>query len=67
MVGADDVWVVMMPLRYGDELYHYVGILELDAGRIRRGTGYFAAPFPAQASRAAYADAPEARGDQPSA
>ena len=60
MVGSGDVWVVMLPLRYGEDLYHYVGVLELDAGRIRRGTGYFAAPFPAQASRAPFADPPAA-------
>ena len=33
VVGAGDTWVVRMPLRYGEEVYHYVGILELDGGR----------------------------------
>ena len=56
MVGSDQVWVVMMPLRYGEDIYHYVGVLEVEEGSIRRGTGYFAAPFPAQPSRARYAD-----------
>jgi ketosteroid isomerase-like protein len=55
-VGSGDVWVVMMPLRYGNDIVHYVAVLELEEGTIRRGTGYFAAPFPAQASRAKYAE-----------
>jgi ketosteroid isomerase-like protein len=63
IVGSGDYWVAMMPLRYGDDLYHYVGILELDAGRVRRGTGYFAAPFPPQESRALYADPVIAQDD----
>jgi SnoaL-like domain len=58
MVGSGDVWVVMMSLRYGEDIYHYVGVLELELGTIRRGTGYFSAPFPAQPSRAMYADPP---------
>jgi hypothetical protein len=43
----------MVPLRYGDEVLQYVAVLELGGGRIRRGMG---APFPAQPSRAAFAD-----------
>jgi ketosteroid isomerase-like protein len=58
IVGDGNVWVAMMPLRYGDEIFHYVGILELDDGRIRRGTGYFSAPFPPQDYRAEFADRP---------
>ena len=60
MVGSGDVWVVMLPLRYGEDLVHYVGVLELESGRIRRGTGYFGAPFPSQAYRARFADPPAA-------
>jgi hypothetical protein len=45
-----------MSLRYREDVVHYVGILELEGGRVRRGTGYFAAPFPAQESRGRYAD-----------
>ena len=56
IVGDGNVWVAMMPLRYGDEIFHYVGILELEDGRIRRGTGYFSAPFPPQDYRAEFAD-----------
>ena len=60
MVGEGDIWVVMMPLRYGEDLYQYVGVLELESGRIKRGTGYFAAAFPAQDYRARFADPSDA-------
>jgi hypothetical protein len=56
LVGDGDVWVVMMPLRYGDDILHYTAVLELEDGRIKRGTGTWAAPFPAQAYRAEFAD-----------
>jgi ketosteroid isomerase-like protein len=56
LVGSGDVWVYMVPLRYGENDYQYVGILELAGGRVVRGTGYFAAPFPAQEYRAQFAD-----------
>ena len=55
MVGSGDVWVMMMPLRYGEEILHYVAVLELDNGRIRRATGHWGAPFPAQEYRAQFA------------
>jgi hypothetical protein len=45
-----------MPLRYGVDILHYVAVLEVQEGRIKRGTGYWGAPFPAQASRAPFAD-----------
>ena len=54
IVGSGDTWVVMMPLRYGDDLYHYVAVVELDGGRVKRATGYWGAPFPAEESRARY-------------
>lgn len=56
LIGAGNVWVLMVPLRYGPDVLQYVAVLELQEGRIRRGTGYWGAPFPAQASRARYAD-----------
>jgi ketosteroid isomerase-like protein len=54
IVGQGDTWVMMLPLRYGEEVYHYVGVFELRDGRIYRTTEYFGAPFPPQASRAPY-------------
>jgi hypothetical protein len=54
IVGQGDIWVMMLPLRYGDDIYHYVGVFELRDGLIYRTTEYFGAPFAPQASRAAY-------------
>jgi ketosteroid isomerase-like protein len=54
LVGSGDVWVLMVPLRYGEEVLQYVAVLELADGRIRHATGYWGAPFPAQESRAAF-------------
>jgi ketosteroid isomerase-like protein len=56
LVGSGSVWVLMAPLRYGDEVLEYVAVLELEGGRIRHATGFWGAPFPAQAARAPYAD-----------
>jgi hypothetical protein len=56
LIGADDVWVLMVPLRYGEEILQYVAVLELRAGRIQHATGYWGAPFPAQEARAAFVD-----------
>jgi hypothetical protein len=59
ILGEGDSWVVMMPLRYGTDTYHYVGVFELDGGLIRHSTEYFGAPFPPQEARARFADAPQ--------
>lgn len=56
MIGSGDVWVVMLPLRYGDETHHYVGVYELRDGKVVRSTEYFGAPFPAQEFRAEFVD-----------
>lgn len=56
LVGSGPLWVLMVPLRYGEELLHYVAVLELEGGRIRRATGYWGAPFAAQPARAALLD-----------
>lgn len=54
LVGGADVWVVMMPMRFGEEAHEYVGVFELRDGRIAASTEYFAAPFPASPARAPY-------------
>ena len=56
LVGSGPLWVLMVPLRYGEDVLQYVAILELERGRIRRATGYWGAPFPAQEGRAAFID-----------
>lgn len=56
LVGSGSLWVLMVPLRYGDDILQYVAVLELEGGRIRRATGVWGAPFAAQESRAPFAD-----------
>lgn len=56
ITGAGNVWVFMAPLLYGEDLQHYVAVIELADGRIKRGTGYWGKPFDAQPARAAYLD-----------
>ena len=56
MVGSGNVWVLMMPLRYGEEVHHYVGVYELRDGKVARSTEYFGAPFPPQEFRAEFTD-----------
>ena len=56
VLGSGDVWIVRMPLRYGSETHYYAGIFEIEDGRLRRTTEYFAAPFPPNEARARFAD-----------
>jgi hypothetical protein len=56
IIGSGNLWVMMLSLRYGSDPYHYVGVFELDGGLLRHVTEYFSAPFPAQESRARFAD-----------
>ena len=56
LIGSGHVWVLMVPLRYGEDILQYVAVLEVDAGKIRRATGYWGAPFPAQETRAPFTD-----------
>ena len=56
LIGAGGVWVLMVPLRYGSDIVQYVAVLELEGGKIRHATGYWGSPFPAQESRADFAD-----------
>jgi ketosteroid isomerase-like protein len=54
--GCGDVWVARAPLRYGSDIYHYVGVFMVEDGRIRRSTEYFSAPFPPNPARAEFSD-----------
>jgi len=56
LIGSGPVWVLTVPLRYGDHVLEYVAIVELENGRIHRATGYWGAPFPAQDARAPFLD-----------
>jgi hypothetical protein len=56
IVGSGDVWVLMLPIRYPDGgLFHFVGVFELAGSSIRRATGHWASPLPADPARAAFA------------
>jgi hypothetical protein len=56
LVGSGPLWVLMVPLRYGDDVLQYVAIVELSDDRIVRATGYWGASFPAQDARAPFID-----------
>lgn len=56
IVGGGGVWAMMLPARYGEETWHYVGVFEIAGGQMRRATEYFGGPFPAQEGRARYTD-----------
>jgi hypothetical protein len=56
LIGSGGLWVLMVPLSYGQDVLHYVAVLELEGGRIKRATGHWGSPFPAQAARARFAD-----------
>jgi hypothetical protein len=56
LLGCGDVWVASVPLRYGSEVNHYVGVFELEDGLIRRTTEYFGAPFAPNPARAGFAN-----------
>jgi ketosteroid isomerase-like protein len=56
LIGSGGVWVLMVPLRYGEDVLQYVAILEVEDGRIRQATGYWGAPFAAQDARAPFVD-----------
>ena len=56
LLGSGALWVLMVPLRYGEDILHYVAVLEVERGRIRRATGHWGAPFPAEDARAAFVE-----------
>jgi ketosteroid isomerase-like protein len=56
IIGDGDIWVYMVPLRYGDDLRHYVAVVEVADGRVRHGIGHWAAPFEPDPVRAAFTD-----------
>jgi ketosteroid isomerase-like protein len=62
LAGGGNTWVFMAPLRYGEDLLHYVAVIEVGQGKIKRGTGYWGAPFEAQEARARFLDREPAEG-----
>ena len=56
ILGADDTWVAEMTMKYGDEAWYGVSIIEFDGQRIARMTDYFGPAFPAPAWRAQWVE-----------
>jgi len=61
--GAGDTWIAEMVMKYGDEPWYGVSIVEFDGPRIARLTDYFGPAFPAPAWRAQWVE----REDAPTA
>jgi hypothetical protein len=56
IVGSGPIWVLMLPIRYPDGgLFHFVAVFELAGSMIRRATGHWARPIPADPARAPFA------------
>ncbi|MDQ3938807.1 MAG: nuclear transport factor 2 family protein [Chloroflexota bacterium] len=56
ILGSGDLYVLMMPLRYGEEIWHYVGVYQLEGGKIRGTNEFFGTPFPASEARAPFTE-----------
>ena len=54
--GAGDTWIAEMVMKYGDEPWYGVSIVEFDGPRIARLTDYFGPAFPAPAWRAQWVE-----------
>ena len=54
--GTGDTWVAEMTMKYGDEPWYGVSIIEFDGPRIARMTDYFGPAFPAPAWRAQWVE-----------
>ena len=54
--GAGDTWIAEMVMKYGDEPWYGVSIVEFDGPRIARLTDCFGPAFPAPAWRAQWVE-----------
>ena len=54
--GEGDTWVAEMTMKYGEESWYGVSIVEFDGTRIARMTDYFGQAFPAPAWRAEWVE-----------
>jgi hypothetical protein len=53
---ADVKWILMVPLRYGQDILQYVAVLELEDSSIKGATGYWGSPFTAPEARVPFND-----------
>jgi ketosteroid isomerase-like protein len=56
ILGDGNVWVCMVPLRYGDTVQHYIAVVEVSGERIVHGIGHWGTPFPADEARTPFAE-----------
>jgi hypothetical protein len=56
VTGGGDVWVAEGVNDYGDDVWHWVIVVELKDGRILSETRYYGQPFPAPEWRAAWVE-----------
>jgi hypothetical protein len=56
VTGGGDVWVAEGVNDYGNDVWHWVIVVELKDGRILRETRYYGQPFPAPEWRAAWVE-----------
>jgi hypothetical protein len=54
--GAGDTWIAETTMKYGEDPWYGVSIIEFEGQRIARMTDYFGAAFPAPAWRAQWVE-----------
>jgi hypothetical protein len=58
--GANDQWVAEVSMKYGEDPWYGVSIIEFEGPRIARMTDYFGAAFPAPAWREGWVELEDA-------
>jgi hypothetical protein len=57
LLGAGGVWTSELVVRYDDQAFHVVSIMEFEGDKVVRETQYFAEPFKPAPSRAQWSEA----------
>jgi hypothetical protein len=56
ILGGGDLWVSELVLKYDDQPYYVVSVMEFEGGEVVRETQYFGDPFPPGPSRAQWVE-----------
>jgi hypothetical protein len=56
ILGGGDLWVSELVLKYDDQPYYVVSVMEFEGGDVVRETQYFGDPFPPGPSRAQWVE-----------
>jgi hypothetical protein len=56
ILGGGDLWVSELVLKYDDQPYYVVSVMEFEGGAVVRETQYFGDPFPPGPSRAQWVE-----------